>query len=198
MCVFDYGDALLIFETRGLPRGKAFREKGWSQNMDTYRGERIGQVIECEGGYSNGHVAYDSEGKVIKRFTGQGQNKGDHFENFIKAVRSRKREDQNAEIQEGHLSSALCHLGNISHRVGRQADPDELQAALKNDTATQETLARMEEHLAANGVDLKQTQLTIGPKLKLDPKTERFVDHAPANELLTRPYRAPFVVPAQV
>src|SRR5205807_1494988 len=74
-----------------------------------------------------------------------------HFSNFIKAVRSRKREDLNADILEGHLSSALCHLGNISYRLGKQSDPEELQATLKNDGAATETLARMEEHLAANG-----------------------------------------------
>jgi len=48
-----------------------------------------------------------------------------HFQNFIDAVRSRKREDQNAEILEGHLSASLCHLANASYRVGRtlQFDP---------------------------------------------------------------------------
>ncbi|MGH9340934.1 MAG: Gfo/Idh/MocA family protein [Acidobacteriota bacterium] len=42
-----------------------------------------------------------------------------HFANFIAALRSRKMEDLNAEIQEGHLSSSLCHLANISYRTGR-------------------------------------------------------------------------------
>ncbi len=42
-----------------------------------------------------------------------------HFENFIKAVRSRKRTDLTAEAQELHLSSALPHLGNIAYRTGR-------------------------------------------------------------------------------
>ena len=82
--------------------------------------------------------------------------------------------------------------------MGKLADPDELQAALQNNSATQETLARMEEHLAKNGVDLKQTKLTLGPTLKLDPKTERFIDNAKANELISRPYRPGFVVPDKV
>ena len=42
-----------------------------------------------------------------------------HFENFIKAVRSRKRTDLTAEAQELHLSSALPHLANIAYRTGR-------------------------------------------------------------------------------
>ena len=49
-----------------------------------------------------------------------------HFQNFIDCVRSRKREDLNCEIEEGHLSTALCHLANISYKVGRALtfDPD--------------------------------------------------------------------------
>ncbi len=42
-----------------------------------------------------------------------------HFENFIDCLRSRKSEDLRAPLEEGHLSTALCHLGNISYRVGR-------------------------------------------------------------------------------
>ena len=196
MCVFNYGDALLIFETRGLPKGKEFQAKGWTQNMDKYRGEGIGQMIECEGGYTDGHTAWDLEGKEIKKFGGQREE--DHFANFIKAVRSRRREDQNADILEGHLSSALCHLGNVSHRMGHAAAPDALQAAHKSDSAAQETLARMDEHLAKNGVDIKQARLTLGPTLKIDPRIERFIGNRQANRLLTRPYRKPFVLPEKV
>src|SRR6185295_13596729 len=59
--------------------------------------------------------------KKIKQFTQRGQK--DHQANFIKAVRSRKQEDIVAPILDGHLSSALCHLGNISYRVGKQVPP---------------------------------------------------------------------------
>ncbi|MBM3802459.1 MAG: Gfo/Idh/MocA family oxidoreductase [Acidimicrobiia bacterium] len=44
---------------------------------------------------------------------------GDHFANFIQAVRSRKPEMLNADIEEGHRSSALAHLANLSYRLGR-------------------------------------------------------------------------------
>jgi predicted dehydrogenase len=43
-----------------------------------------------------------------------------HFENFIQCVRSRKREDLHCEILEGHMSTALCLLANISYRTGRK------------------------------------------------------------------------------
>lgn len=47
-----------------------------------------------------------------------------HFENFIDCVRSRKRENLRAPLEEGHLSTTLCHLGNISYRVGRSVKFD--------------------------------------------------------------------------
>lgn len=199
--IHDYGDALLIFEVRGLPsRPIGPDEKDAKGNkpreiMDSYRGQSVGHIIECEGGYLSGLTAYDKDGQVIKKFNEKGD---DHFSNFIKAVRSRKREDQNADILEGHLSSALCHTGNISHRLGQQASQGEIHEIHKNNPAALETLARMEEHLAKNNVDLKLTKATMGVFLQMDPKTERFVGNDKANELLTRPYRAPFIVPEKV
>jgi hypothetical protein len=54
-----------------------------------------------------------------KRDAGQG-----HFENFIECMRTRKSENLRAPIEDGHLSTALCHLGNISYRVGRSVKFD--------------------------------------------------------------------------
>jgi hypothetical protein len=44
---------------------------------------------------------------------------GNHWANFIDAVRSRKRTDLNAPIEEGAISTTLVHLANISYRLGR-------------------------------------------------------------------------------
>jgi predicted dehydrogenase len=63
--------------------------------------------------------AFDGEGKVI----GQGGDKGAlpaHVENFIAAVKSRKRESLNQEIAQGHVSSVLCHAGNVAWRTGKK------------------------------------------------------------------------------
>lgn len=43
-----------------------------------------------------------------------------HFQNFIDCVRSRKVEDLHCDILEGHLSTSICHLANISYRTGRR------------------------------------------------------------------------------
>jgi hypothetical protein len=168
--------------------------------MDQYKDTSIGVIIECEGGYvqvtSNyGETkAFDKDGKEIKAFHGT----DNHFDNFIKAVRSRKQSDLNADILEGHISSAICHTGNISHRIGAQKNPDEIREAIKGERDAANTFNRMAEHLVANGVDLTKTKATLGPVLKLNTKSESFINNAPANKLLKREYRKPFVVPETV
>ena len=47
-----------------------------------------------------------------------------HFQNFIDCVRSRKHEDLHCEVEQGHLSTSLCHLANVSFRVGRKLEFD--------------------------------------------------------------------------
>lgn len=193
MIVFhDYPTAPLIFEVRGLPASAD------AKNMDKYHGVDIGIVVDCEGGamlISNytGAKVEDKDGVELKKFSGASS----HFANFIDAVRSRKPGDLNAEILEGHLSSALCHTGNISYRLGKPQSPEEIREAVKANQDLAEALGRMEEHLAANHVDLRKTPATLGAVLKMDPQTERFVGNRKANRLLTREYRKPFIVPAK-
>ncbi|MEQ8764572.1 MAG: Gfo/Idh/MocA family oxidoreductase [Planctomycetota bacterium] len=189
----DYEGAPLIFEVRGLPKDLDQQNGRWE--MDNYKGARIGCIIHCEGGelrvpsYSTA-IALDKDGKEVKKWNGA----QDHFANFIDAVRSRKKEDLTADILEGHLSSALCHTGNISYMLGGQKSPEECREAVKGNPESLETYERMAAHLEANGVDLKSSPATFGPWLEMDPKTERFEDNEWANALLRRNYRAPFVV----
>jgi predicted dehydrogenase len=183
----------LIFEVRGLPANPG--DKG----MDKIHGTSVGVIIECEGGYVvvpsyTAATAFDKEGNKVKDFKGS----SDHFQNFIDAVRSRKHTDLKADILEGHLSSALCHTGNISYLLGKEAGPDEIKSTIKNDKNLQEAFGRMEEHLGRNKVDLTATKATLGVFLKMDPKTEKFIGNEKANQLLTREYRKPFVVPEKV
>ncbi len=189
----DYARAPLIFEVRGLP------EKKGSKNMDKFMGGGIAVIVHCEDGHvvvPNYHsaTAYDKEGRELKKWNGA----DDHYENWIKAVRSRKVEDLNADILEGHLSSALCHTGNISHRVGGLAGDAQIRQAIKGDIGGLETYERMLAHLTANEVDLGETPLTLGAVLEMNPRKERFTNNRLANEFLTRKYRKPFVVPERV
>jgi hypothetical protein len=185
--------APLIFEVRGLP------EKTGAKNMDKYKGGSVAVVIECEGGHVlvpnySGAIAYDKEGKQIKKWDGS----SNHYQNFIDAVRSRKYTDLNADIWEGHLSSALCHTGNVSYRLGHAASQGEIKEQIKGDKGASETFERMAEHLAANDVDLEKTKATLGVPLMMDPRVEKFIGNTAADALLTREYRKPFVVPERV
>ena len=188
----DYKPAPIIFEVRGLPRAKG------DSAMDDFRGTRAGVVVQCEDGYFVGGWAYDNNGKKIKQFKITGGS--GHHANFIKAVRSRKVSDLNADIAEGHLSSALCHIGNISYRLGRETTRDKIMEAIKGNSEMVESFERFQEHLLANRVDFKATPRIVGPWLEIDDDNERFIGdfHEEANKLLRRQYREPFVVPEQV
>jgi len=67
--------------------------------------------------------------------------------------------------------------------------------AFGDDKEAYETLTRMEEHLKETGLALDGLNYRLGRKLTFDAGTESFVSDAEANQLLTRPYRAPFLVP---
>ena len=144
-----------------------------------------------------GVKAYDYQGNLIKEFTGE--NLGPQA-NFIKAVRSRKRSDLRNDIMDGHLSTALSHMGNISHRIGKQASSEDIQDRIKGNMDMVEVFGRFQTHLAANNVNLEKTPATLGPVLTMDSKTERFIGEFSneANKLLSRNCRKPFVVPEKI
>jgi len=192
LILLDYQPAPIIFELRGLP------VKTGTTAMDSYRGIRTGVVIQCEGGYFCGGFAYDNNGKKLKQFERDGG--GAHKANFIEAVRSRKNSDLNADVLEGHLSTALCHLGNISFRIGKLAQQEEIMDAIKANKEVVDSCERMLANLRANDIDLKQTPITLGTCLTVDSQKERFVGDFSdwGNMLLNLNYREPFVVPEKV
>ncbi len=192
----DYKPAPIIFEVRGLPTKKGIR------GIDRYRGIDVGNIIMCENGYfaggRGGGWTYDNNGNRLKQFKGDGG--GGHYQNFIDAVRSRKENDLNANIEGGHISSALCHMSNISYRLGRKATVDEIKNAIGDNAELMDSFNRMLEHLKANEVDVEKEQITMGPMLTMDPDQEKFVgQHSDmANIFIKRNYREPFVVPDEV
>jgi predicted dehydrogenase len=195
ICVFDYGDCELIFEVRGWPSKSPF--PGKDSPRDAIRPTNfVGNVWYGTEGFLvcpsyTGGVAYSNDGEVLQRFSGS----EDHFGNFVQAVRSRKVETLNGDILEGHLSSALCHLGNISYRLGTLQPFRKKVRAFGDDKEAGETFARMEEHLKGNGIALDELSYHLGRKLAVDPKTETFPGDREANAMLTREYRKGFEVP---
>lgn len=207
IAVFDYEPAPLIYESRGLGRAAGDdimndfvfatpggREVRFEHNS---KSPNMGWLIQCEDGYLHQLKAYDNAGRETADFNHGGEKPQ---ASFIKALRSGKREDLRADILEGHRSTSLSHLGNISYRLGERAHRDEVAEWTKKDTVLGDTFGRFEQHLRANGVNPGETPLTVGPWLEFDPDREIFAGPLAerANPMLTRGYREPFVVHERV
>ena len=198
LSLFDYGDSKLLFEVRGLntPGVPGI-------------GVTIGNIVYGTEGFVamtadyGKAAAFDPSGKVIKEF----KKSGDHFSNFIHAVKTRKQSDLNCPVLEGHYSAALCHLANISYRLGEPVPLGTRGKAITDDMDMAEAFGRFEEHLANQVAVLKKPARTMqsigvtyqmGPLLEFNAASETFTNNAKANHLLTRQYREPYVVPEHV
>ena len=152
---FDYGDAQLQFEVRGLLTG----EEG---GVPFTGGNTIGNIFFGSEGYMavdfQGYQVYLGEKHELRhneKFReAKAWDSGPHFANFLAACRSRKVADLHDDIEVGRTSAALTHMANISYRLGR--------------------------------------------KLRFDSSSETFHNDAEANRMLTRNYRAPYIVPDKI
>lgn len=192
----NYEKAPLFFEVRGLP------ERSGTEKLPAYLGVTVGVVVDCEHGNlvirANEATALDAQGKEIRKFGDRSDHRAIHFANLIESIRLRNYGYLHADILEGHVSSALCHTGNVSHRLGAKASAAEIAEVIRGDKAAEEAFERFREHLAANGVKLEEAPATLGPLLKMDPRTERFTNHKEASALLARSYRKGFAMPERL
>ena len=69
------------------------------------------------GRHGGGWKAFSADGELVASEYGR-QSTDKHFENFFNCVRDRK--TPNGDIEEGFRSVLLCHLANISYRVGNR------------------------------------------------------------------------------
>jgi predicted dehydrogenase len=146
------------FDVDGKKKMMTFEVRHWISPHEAGIDEgKPGNTIGNQFYGSKGYLVIDNYNKYYS-FMGKEQTPGpgatkkdEHWANFIGAVRSRRRQDLTAEVEEGALSCNLMHLANISYRLGRT--------------------------------------------LNWDAKTMTVVNDPEANKMLTRDYRAPFVVP---
>jgi predicted dehydrogenase len=191
--IFQWDDAVLISDVRGLP-----------VKTPTTFGLKVANPLEkasaviygTEGfvvcpNYTSG-VAFDYDGHELGQWdAGQYQQ---HFSNFVKAVRSRRHEDLHLDIEDGHLSSALAHLGNVSWSLGEPVPTDARPALAADDPHVKASLDTFQTYLKDNAVDVSKTKLTLGRELVIDPATEKSTD-GEANRLFTRDYRKGYELP---
>ncbi|MBW8036150.1 MAG: gfo/Idh/MocA family oxidoreductase [Planctomycetes bacterium] len=193
-----------MMEHKGIPMTVEIRDLTISKDSKTqaaYMGLRGGNIIMCEKALikisRGGGTAYTPDGKEkIKRYVGNGGL--GHRENFIDAVKANDHGKLNAPIEGCHVSSAICHLSNISYRIGKTASPDLIRERMKDYEDIKITADQQIKQIKANDDDM--SKLILGPKLTFDPKVEKFVgdDSAEANKLLRYEMRKEFAVPDRV
>jgi predicted dehydrogenase len=198
LAVYDFPEFPVCFEIRGLP------DKPGVKAMSNARGLREGVIVQCEHGYYSGYFGgalYENDGKRLTPIPGDGGE--GHMANFLAAVRSRRAADLAAPLECGFISSATCHLGNISWRTGRPAGNEEISQALGGYPMAQELFGQLQKHLAVHGVDLARTPFTLGPWLQIDAPNAGItaagggdpavLEHA--RFLLKDTQRPPYVIP---
>ncbi len=133
---FDFGDKALQFEMRiWNPYGMEGQDNG----VAVYGSEGMVQIGRWQGQW--GYRVYDSKGRIVQDETTIAQDDEDaHQRNFIDCVRSRRR--PNAEIETGHTSTILCHLGNIVARTGRAVRFDARRERIAEDAEADGMLKR--------------------------------------------------------
>jgi len=186
MAVMEYGDVLLVFEVRGLVKKETTRV---ANEYYTTEGRIAGGMFHPKNGGKPEKLA-EFDVKVTP---------GGAWGSFLNVVRSRKVEECNAGPEHGHFSSALCHLANISYRLGEQV-PFDGKSKLGDNTQVVETFRNLQENLTGVGVKLDKLTYQLGRTLTVNPSAEQFTGEGSkeANALLTREYRKPFAVPEKV
>ncbi|MCA9237731.1 MAG: Gfo/Idh/MocA family oxidoreductase [Planctomycetales bacterium] len=161
-------------------------------------GVETGYVVYCEGGrydgWRGGGVAYDNEGKEVRRFRGTGGEQ-EHPRNFLDAVRSRQRDSLNAEVAIGDTSTNWCHLANLAVRLGQAGHGDVLET---DEAGWRGLLGDMTTHLGAYGIGLNDSRICASESLPVAANECRITGPhaAAADALMHREYRAGFEWPA--
>ncbi|MEZ6087090.1 MAG: Gfo/Idh/MocA family oxidoreductase [Pirellulaceae bacterium] len=189
---FDTGTIPVVIGLSNLPA-----QPGGKKSPE-HPGPGSGYVVYCEGGRLEGQrggaKAFDTSGKQIRSFKGNGGNVL-HQANFIEAVRTGNRKILNTDVAIGNDSTGWCNLANIAFRAGRPyASDDARRIDLPQWNAL---LNEMDKHLETHSIEIEGDQIRLSELLTLDDKTEQFVGTGAeqANAFLKREYRDGFVVP---
>ena len=124
---YEFQDAgrkqMLVFDLRHWITN---HEAGLHEFDPKSKSTTVGNVFYGKNGYLaiDGYFKYESWLGKEQEPGPSRKEAGNHFANFIDAVRSRRRGDLNAEVEEGAVSTVLVHLANISYRLGRSVNFD--------------------------------------------------------------------------
>ncbi len=124
---FDFGHTCLVWEHRIWSRTGA---EGEPWGIELF-GEKGTMLFDRNGWHVfDGETASDRPGDMERP----------HLRNFLDCIKDHKR--PNADIEEGHKSTRLCHLGNIAYRVGRVLHFDAETETIRGDDEANRLLGR--------------------------------------------------------
>jgi predicted dehydrogenase len=109
--IYQFPDCVVTWTARELNRGSRSYDIEFHGTKGTLSISRSGFKVTPEGEDSDGgplpHLAQEKGGDLDRP----------HIANFVECVKSRAR--PNADVEEGHRSATMCHLGNIATRLRR-------------------------------------------------------------------------------
>jgi predicted dehydrogenase len=134
IATFDYGDAELVFEVRGLNTGgePGIQASGPNFIGVTFFGSKGFMPVD-EHGFQIFLGDKREPGESMKHAETQIDDTIPHMANFLKAVKSRNPADLTADVSVGVTSAALVHMANISYRLGRKLSFDAASGAFAGD-----------------------------------------------------------------
>jgi predicted dehydrogenase len=140
---FEYeGGKQIQFEVRGLPSGPEWplKKRGANTIGNIFYGSEGIMAVDA-----GGVEIYKGEELVLSQeFQPEGQiwDTRPHMVNFLNAVKSRNYKELTADIEIGALSAGLCHLANISYRIGRKLEFDAARLKFVNAPDADKLLTR--------------------------------------------------------
>lgn len=127
IATYDFDDCTLVWEHRF-----------WSKTG--FAGESWGVALYGE----KGTMIFDKKGWHVEDGIEASEKSSsyevEHYQNFVDCIHDNKR--PNADIEVGHLSTRLCHLGNIAYRTGHTLHFDAKTETMKNNTKANALLGR--------------------------------------------------------
>lgn len=176
--IHRFGKTWIFHDVVGLPKR-------------AYRGVKNGIIFYGTNGlviYQNGVASVaEPDGTVISTFPGSQEN---HYRNFVDAIIEDNAERLNGNLYDCHVSSGLCHLGNISYRLGAPVGDDEIASSLQQLGGPQEItmqLSRLRKNMEFN--KCPDAQFKMGRMLSIDPKNGHILNDPEAAGLMGKTYR---------
>jgi predicted dehydrogenase len=130
--------------TYDFPGKKCISWEGLSWSPYGSGGSSFGMTFHGDQGTisidENGYQQFDMQNKEVAKVVEKGGGEGEHLANFLECIKTGER--PNADIELGHKSTLLCHLGNISQRVNRVLTTDEKNGHILGDDEAMQLWSR--------------------------------------------------------